>query len=89
MQGKTRYYISDEKEESAWGGSVVLKPQWNWYLDVTFREDLCRARIRCVSLSKKKKWAISIDYWSSNVVTLREDYGSMEYKTYISILVLH
>ena len=54
VQGKvtqeTRYYISDEKEVGAAYFSSLIRGHWSienqlhWHLDITFKEDACRAR---------------------------------------------
>jgi len=47
---EARYYISDEKQEQASyfnalaGGHWSIENQLHWHLDITFREDACRAR---------------------------------------------
>jgi predicted transposase YbfD/YdcC len=47
---ETRYYISDEKGEPASYYQALVRGHWgienqlHWHLDVTFKEDTCRAR---------------------------------------------
>jgi predicted transposase YbfD/YdcC len=47
---ETRYYISDEKEESSSYYQALVRGHWgienqlHWHLDITFKEDTCRAR---------------------------------------------
>lgn len=72
VQGKvtqeTRYYISDEKEESAAYFCSLIRGHWSienqlhWHLDITFKEDACRARTGYASqnLSALRKMALHI-----------------------------
>lgn len=72
VQGKTtqevRYYISDEQEpKAAYFNSLVrghwsIENQLHWHLDVTFKEDKCRARAGYASqnLSVLRKMALHI-----------------------------
>jgi predicted transposase YbfD/YdcC len=47
---EVRYYISDETEQSAAYYKALARGHWgiqnqlHWHLDVTFKEDACRAR---------------------------------------------
>lgn len=72
MQGKatqeTRYYISDENEPKAAYFNALARGHWgienqlHWHLDVTFKEDQCRARTGHASqnLSVLRKLALQI-----------------------------
>jgi predicted transposase YbfD/YdcC len=72
VQGKvtqeTRYYISDEKQEKAAYFNALVRGHWSienqlhWHLDITFREDACRARAGYASqnLSILRKMALHI-----------------------------
>lgn len=72
IQGKitqeTRYYISDEKENSAIYFCLLVREHWiienqlHWHLDITFKEDACRARVGYASqnLSVLRKMALHI-----------------------------
>lgn len=72
IQGKVttqiRYYISDEKEvKAAYFNSIVrghwsIENQLHWHLDITFKEDACRARAGYASqnLSVLRKMALHI-----------------------------
>jgi predicted transposase YbfD/YdcC len=72
VQGKTtqevRYYISDEQETKAAYFCSLIRGHWSmenqlhWHLDVTFKEDACRARAGYASqnLSVLKKMALHI-----------------------------
>lgn len=47
---ETRYYISDETETKAAYYAALVRGHWSienqlhWHMDITFREDACRAR---------------------------------------------
>lgn len=72
VQGKvtqeTRYYISDEKEDGAAYFCSLIRGHWSienqlhWHLDITFKEDACRARTGYASqnLSVLRKIALHI-----------------------------
>jgi len=72
IQGKTtqevRYYISDEPETKAAYYQALARGHWSienqlhWHLDVTFKEDKCRARAGYASqnLSVLRKMALHI-----------------------------
>lgn len=72
IQGKatqeTRYYISDEDESKAAYFNALARGHWgienqlHWHLDVTFKEDQCRARTGHASqnLSVLRKLALQI-----------------------------
>lgn len=65
---ETRYYISDEKEGSAAYFNSLIRGHWSienqlhWHLDITFKEDACRARKGYASqnLSVLRKMALHI-----------------------------
>ena len=65
---ETRYYISDEKIRSASYYLALVRGHWgienhlHWHLDVTFKEDMCRARSRNApeNLSTIRKFALQI-----------------------------
>lgn len=72
IQGKitqeTHYYISDEKENNAAYFLSLIRGHWSienqlhWHLDITFKEDACRARAGYASqnLSVLRKMALHI-----------------------------
>lgn len=72
IQGKvtheTRYYISDEQQEKAAYFNALIRGHWSienqlhWHLDITFKEDACRARVGYASqnLSVLRKMALHI-----------------------------
>lgn len=80
---ETRYYISDEKELSAKYFNALARGHWgienqlHWHLDVTFKEDQCRARIGYASqnLSVLRKLALQI-------VTKQKDKLSVKRRIY-------
>ena len=65
---ETRYYISDEKIRSASYYLALVRGHWgienqlHWHLDVTFKEDMCRARSRNApeNLATIRKFALQI-----------------------------
>lgn len=65
---ETRYYISDEENLSAGYFNALVRGHWgienhlHWHLDVTFREDACRARkgYAAENLSSLRKLALQI-----------------------------
>jgi len=67
-QEETRYYISDEKVSnpsyylSLARGHWGIENQLHWHLDVTFREDACRARegYAPLNLSTLRKFALQL-----------------------------
>jgi len=87
IQGKvtqeTRYYISDEQEINAAYYSSLVRGHWSienqlhWHLDVTFKEDACRARAGYASqnLSVLRKIAL-------HIVTEQKDKLSVKKRRY-------
>ena len=65
---ETRYYISDETEAKAAYYAALVRGHWSienqlhWHMDITFREDPCRARKDFASqnLSVLRKIALHI-----------------------------
>jgi predicted transposase YbfD/YdcC len=83
-QGKvtrdTRYYISDENGcDAAYFGGLVrghwsIENQLHWHLDITFREDACRARTGYSSqnLSILRKMALHIISQQTDKLSLKK-----------------
>lgn len=84
---ETRYYISDENpERAAYFYSLVrghwsIENQLHWHLDITFKEDACRARAGYASqnLSVLRKMAL-------HIVTEQKDRLSMKKRLYKAAL---
>lgn len=72
VQGKvtleTRYYLSDEKEDSAAYFCLFIRGHWSienqlhWHLDITVKEDACRAKTGYTlqNLSVLRKMALHV-----------------------------
>jgi predicted transposase YbfD/YdcC len=66
--GETRYYISDENIAKASYYQALVRGHWSienqlhWHLDVTFKEDMCRARTGNApeNLSTVRKFALQV-----------------------------
>jgi predicted transposase YbfD/YdcC len=83
-QGKvtreTRYYISDEKQETAAYFSALIRGHWSienqlyWHLGVTFKEDACRARAGYASqnLSALREMSLHIVSEQKNKLGLKK-----------------
>ena len=79
-EGQTRYYISDEDFPSAAYYGALARGHWavenglHWHLDVTFREDHCRARKdnAAQNLSLLRKLALQVAKATSDRLSLRK-----------------
>jgi predicted transposase YbfD/YdcC len=77
---ETRYYISDEEGLSAAYYNSLVRGHWgienhlHWHLDVTFREDNCRARKDSApeNLSTLRKLALQIIREQSDKLSLKK-----------------
>lgn len=65
---ETVYYLSSEEKDDAPYHATRIREHWgienklHWYLDVTFKEDQCRARTEndFVNLSAMRKYALEL-----------------------------
>ena len=79
-EGQTRYYISDEDFPSAAYYGALARGHWavenglHWHLDVTFREDHCRARKdnAAQNLSLLRKLALQVAKATCDRLSLRK-----------------
>lgn len=79
-EGQTRYYISDEDFPSAAYYGALARGHWavenglHWHLDVTFREDDCRARRNnaAQNLSLLRKLALQVAKATNDRLSLRK-----------------
>jgi predicted transposase YbfD/YdcC len=77
---ETRYYISDEVvQNTAYFNSLVrghwsIETQLHWHLDVTFKEDACRARTGNApeNLSTLRKLALQIITQHNDKLSLKK-----------------
>jgi len=77
---ETRYYISDENLTNAAYYQDLVRGHWgienhlHWHLDVTFKEDLCRARTGNApeNLSTIRKFALQIFANASDKLSLKK-----------------
>ena len=77
---ETRYYISDENLTNAAYYQDLVRGHWgienhlHWHLDVTFKEDLCRARTGNApeNLSTIRKFALQIIANASDKLSLKK-----------------
>jgi hypothetical protein len=77
---ETRYYINDEEGFSAAYYNSLVRGHWgienhlHWHLDVTFREDSCRARKDNApeNLSTLRKFALQIIREQSDKLSLKK-----------------
>ena len=77
---ETRYYISDEDGLSAAYFNELVRGHWgienhlHWHLDVTFKEDACRARKGNApeNLSTLRKLALQIIYDQKDRLSLKK-----------------
>ena len=77
---ETRYYISDENESNALYFSHLVRGHWgienllHWHLDVTFKEDGCRARTKNApeNLSTLRKLALQIVTGQKNKLSIKK-----------------
>lgn len=77
---QTRYYISDETCPQASYYNALARGHWSienqlhWHLDVTFKEDLCRARLENapVNLSTIRKFALQIISNANDKLSLKK-----------------
>jgi predicted transposase YbfD/YdcC len=75
-----RYYISDEQGLSASCFNALVRGHWgiekqlHWHLDVTFKEDSCRARKRNApeNLSALRKFALQIPHEQHDRLSLKK-----------------
>ncbi|MBS9768425.1 MAG: ISAs1 family transposase [Flavobacteriaceae bacterium] len=79
-QVQTRYYISNEESENASYYNALVRGHWSienqlhWHLDVTFREDKCRARagFSAENLSSLRKLALQIIKSANDKLSLKK-----------------
>lgn len=80
IANETRYYISDERIESAAYFYSLVRDHWSienhlhWHLDITFKEDLCRARAgyAAQNLSVLRKMALQIVSEQKNKLSMKK-----------------
>ncbi len=95
-QRQIRYYISNESNKSADYYNALVRGHWSienqlhWHLDVTFREDACRARagFAAENLSTLRKLALQIIKSQKDKLSLKKRRVKASYNTdYLAKLI--
>lgn len=89
IQKETRYYISSEEGLSAAYFNALVRGHWgienklHWHLDVTFREDACRARagFSAENLSSLRKLSLQIIKNQKDKLSLKKRRVKAAYNT--------